>query len=248
MIDSLEKRYNSDIGKELVRAKEIIDKFVFSCSHTLRGPLKSILGLIDLARQSMLTGTDDPDVYLNMIVGSVSKMEGLLYEMEQFLENAKQDLKCEPVDLQKILSQISQGLHEEIMTHRINLSVDIDQSAPFYADAQRLHIVLFHLISNAITFHDEKKESRFLHIVARICSSSCSVQVIDNGIGIEPEFHTRIFDIFFRASEKSNGCGVGLHIVREVLKKMGGSVSVNSVKGQGSNFFVWLPNQASLQQ
>jgi len=69
--------------------------------------------------------------------------------------------------------------------------------------------------------------------------------VSDNGEGIGGEFLPKIFDMFFRATKKSNGSGIGLYIVNEIVQKMKGSVEVESVKGEGSKFIVTLPDLES---
>jgi signal transduction histidine kinase len=235
---------NLVIGHELARAKQIINEFVYSCSHSMRGPLKSISGLVNLLQTSIRSGTDDPQHYLRLISQSVDKMETLLHQLEQFLENSKKDLTSEPVQIKDVVDDILQQLQPDIRANNIYVSSQVDQTGYFYSDLHRFRLILFHLLSNAIIFSDENKGSRYVEIDINATSASCCVQINDNGIGIPYEIQHRIFDLFYRGSEKSPGSGVGLHIVQEVLKKMGGSISVNSVARQGSNFFVWLPNMA----
>lgn len=233
---------NLAIGHELVKAKEVINEFVQSCSHSMRGPLKSISGLVNLLQQSIRNGNEDPQVYLSLISQSVDKMETLLHQLEQFLENSKKDLTYEPVNLKAIIADVLHEVQQEIRYHNINVTVNVEQSGYFYSDSHRFRLILFHLISNAVIFYDEQKESKSLEIDVKATSSSCSFQISDNGIGMAYEIQNKIYELFFRGSDQSTGSGVGLHIVQEVLKKMGGSISVNSVSKQGSNFFVWLPN------
>jgi signal transduction histidine kinase len=238
-------RSATPVGQELVKAKEIINEFVVSCSHTMRGPLKSMTGLIHLLGQSIDTGKDDPRPYLSMMKESVGRMEQLLHQFEQFLENSRKDLIHEPLDIQAVIDDVLGELRPLCDRHHIHVQISVDQAGYFYTDTHRFRLVLFHLISNAIYFHDEKKENRSVEINIRVTQTCCNVQVVDNGIGIPNEIHTRIFDLFFRGSERSSGSGVGLHIVHEVLKKMGGSISVNSEPEAGTKFFVWLPNMAN---
>lgn len=235
---------NLPIAHELVKAKEIINEFVYSCSHTMRGPLKSITGLVNLLHQSIENGKGNPGEYLNMIGQSVNKMEDLLNQLEQFLENSKNDLTCEPINIQATIDDVLLEVKPEIDFFKIQVSQHIDQTGYFYSDIYRFRLILFHLISNAINFSDQKKENKSIRIDVRATSASCSVEVIDDGIGINPDVQSKIFDLFYRGSEKSPGSGVGLYIVGEILKKMGGSISVNSTLKKGSNFFVWLPSMA----
>jgi signal transduction histidine kinase len=230
------------LGHELVKAKEIINEFVYSCSHSMRGPLKSMSGLINLLQQSIQSGNQDSQVYLGMMTDSVGKMETLLEQFEDFLENSKKDLTHEPVDIRSVIRDILTEAQPVIDQHALRITVNVEQSGYFYTDVHRFRLIFFHLISNAIQFCDREKTARWIDVNVKATSANCNIQVNDNGIGMPFEIHSRIFDLFFRGSEKSEGSGVGLHIVHEVLKKMGGSISVNSQPKEGSNFFVWLPN------
>jgi signal transduction histidine kinase len=202
-------------------------------------------GLINLLRQSIQTGNEDPQVYLSMMTQSIDKMETLLEQFEDFLENSKKDLTHEPVDIQSIISNILNEVQPVAEELALRITVNVEQSGYFYTDVHRFRLILFHLISNAIQFYDREKTARWIDIIVKATPANCNIQVNDNGIGMPYEIHARIFDLFFRGSEKSGGSGVGLHIVHEVLKKMGGSISVNSQMKEGSNFFVWLPNMIS---
>lgn len=232
------------LAHELVKAKQIINEFVYSCSHSMRGPLKSMSGLLNLLEQSFQNGKDDPGTYLSLMAESIHKMENLLQQFEEFLENSKKDLTHEPVDIRFTIASVLEEVKPLIDQYNIRVAITVDQVGYFYTDIHRFKLVLFHLISNAIHFHDEQKLSRCVDISVRATQASCNLQVKDNGIGMPFEIHGRIFDLFFRGSERSSGSGVGLHIVHEVLKKMGGSISVSSQPNDGANFFVWLPNMA----
>lgn len=234
---------NPAIGNELVKAKETINEFLYSCSHSMRGPLKSISGLVNLLRQSLKTGNEDPYLYLRLISQSVDKMETLIHQFEQFLENSRKDLTYEPIDIRKIFTDVFNEV-PEIRLNGIDVTLHLDQTGYFYSDIHRFHLIIFHLITNAVVFADDQKAVRSVEITVRATQASCSIQISDNGIGIPYEIQNKIYDLFYRGSEKSLGSGVGLYIVQEVLKKMGGSISVNSTPWQGSSFFIWLPNAA----
>ena len=230
------------IGQELVKAKEIINEFVYSCSHSMRGPLKSIAGLVNLLHQTSNTTKEEACVYLNLISQSVEKMEILLGRLEQFLENSKKELTCEPINIKKMIEGVLQEFHQQMRFRNIHLIQHLDQTGYFYSDLHRFRLILFHLLANAIVFSDDHKETKTIEIIVKATSESCSIQMADNGIGMMNEIQNKIFDLFYRGSEKSTGSGVGLYIVKEVLIRMGGSISVNSAPRLGSNFFVWVPN------
>jgi signal transduction histidine kinase len=230
------------IGNDLIKAKEVINHFINSCSHSMRGPLKSLTGLINILQIDISSKGQDSTALLNMMSESVFKLETLLVQFEQFLETSKQNLVMEPVNLDKLINDVVDDVERQTKFTGISVNTKIEQEDHLYADPTSLKLVLYNLINNAATFHDHNKREKEIHIIVKANKNSCSIQVNDNGIGIEEGIQANVFDLFFRGSDRSAGSGVGLYIVKEVLKKMGGSIAVNSQVSVGSNFFVWLPN------
>jgi signal transduction histidine kinase len=234
--------HNQSIGYELVKAKEIINEFIYSCSHTMRGPLKSITGLINLLQTEIKSGNESPEKY---ILQSVCEMETVLKQLEQSLESSRKNLTIEPLDLEKMVNDVMSEVKKETNFSDIVVNIHVEQTAYFYSDTNCFRLILLNLISNAVNFSDNLKEQKVIDIIINATKRSCSIHINDNGIGISAEAQERIFQLFYRGSERSSGSGVGLYVVHEIVKKMGGSISVNSAVQAGSNFFVWIPNLAA---
>jgi signal transduction histidine kinase len=118
---------------------------------------------------------------------------------------------------------------------------EVDPEMHLMIDKDRLKVVLNNLVSNAIKYHDPNKKDRFLKIEASVKDGNCLIRVSDNGIGIPRDYHEKVFDMFFRASERSDGSGLGLYIVRETLERLKGDITCQSAEGEGSTFEVRLP-------
>lgn len=237
--------HNQSIGYELVKAKEIINEFIYSCSHSMRAPLKSITGLINLLQKDLNTGKEDPEKYFGLIKQCVGEMETVLKQLEQSLENSRKNLTIEPVDLENLINDVVNEVKKETGSHDITFNVHVEQTGYFYSDINCFRLILYNLISNAVNFSDDLKGQKFVDVLINATKRSCSLHINDNGIGIASESQDKIFQLFYRGSEKSAGSGVGLYVVHEIVKKMGGSISVNSASHAGSNFFVWIPNLAA---
>ncbi len=110
------------------------------------------------------------------------------------------------------------------------------------SDAMRLKIVLNNLMNNAIKYHDYNKESRYIRISTSPSEHGMKFSVCDNGMGIPLEHHDKVFNMFYRASDKSKGSGLGLYIVKESLGQLGGTVSLKSTLGEGSTFTILIPS------
>jgi signal transduction histidine kinase len=103
--------------------------------------------------------------------------------------------------------------------------------------------VLANLLSNALKYSDPAKENPFIKINATKVDLHLAISVQDNGVGIDRQYVSKIFDMFYQGNEKSDGSGLGLYIVKETLEKIQGEISVQSELGKGSEFKVILPIQ-----
>jgi signal transduction histidine kinase len=102
-------------------------------------------------------------------------------------------------------------------------------------------VIMSNLISNAIRYHDNRKDTQYIRLHAEIKDKAFYLTIEDNGQGIAVEYHNRIFDMFYRANEHSKGSGLGLYIVKEALIKLSGTIHLESAPGVGSTFIVMVP-------
>lgn len=237
---------NLDAG-ELEKSKQVIGQFITSCSHTMRGPLKSISGLVTLLQSRRDFPPNDAEMFLNLINATIDKMEHTLDELEHFLENSKREVKLQRIDCHELLKNLIHQFSEEIESKHLKIKIGVEQTIPLYSDLSRLRIILENIFSNAIQFRDVNKVDQEITISINVTSEVCKIFVLDNGIGIDPGNHSKIFQLFYRATERSEGTGVGLYVVKEAIEKMGGEISVDSMTGKGSNFMITLPNRLSNQ-
>jgi signal transduction histidine kinase len=125
---------------------------------------------------------------------------------------------------------------------KIRKIINIYQPDIFYTSATRIEILFNNLISNAIKYADVLKEDPYLQIEVNCRPDGASIRVTDNGEGIPEQSRAKIFDMFYRASGKGTGSGLGLYIVKEAIQKIGGTIVVNSEFGKGTEFVVEVPN------
>jgi signal transduction histidine kinase len=112
----------------------------------------------------------------------------------------------------------------------------------FFSDEYRLSVVLENLLSNAIKYCDSEKENPFLHISIVVNDLEAEIKFQDNGIGIDGVLLNKIFNMFFRGTERSDGAGLGLYIVKETIEKLRGKITVSSTVHKGTDFKVLIPN------
>ncbi|HEX8545812.1 MAG TPA: HAMP domain-containing sensor histidine kinase, partial [Cytophagaceae bacterium] len=112
----------------------------------------------------------------------------------------------------------------------------------FYSDAVRLRIILNNIISNAIKYHRVDQPTPTITIDINIESELSYIIVQDNGMGIGEKDLAKVFDMFYRASNESEGSGLGLYLVKSTVEKLNGSINVESTIGKGTTFKIVLPN------
>lgn len=226
-------------NSELVKLNEDLDRFVYSVSHDLRAPLTSMLGLIDLARLDL--NDQALPSYLEMMRGSVQKMDDFILDILNFSRNKSQEMNHEIVDLEKLMRDSFK--HNCFSVDQLlDFSCQVDAPVAMYSDLQRLRMIFNNLISNAIRYQDFGKDRSYLSIRIQVNANRAYIEVEDNGIGIGAEYLGSIFKRFYRASYSSKGSGLGLYIVQEVVQKLNGNIHVASMLGKGSVFTVEVPN------
>lgn len=231
----------------LLRANEIISKanseldhFVYSVSHNLRGPVCSIQGIINLVREE--ADIDHP--YWQMINSTVSLLENTIQEIMQYSYNSRSDVTYETFDVEQVIRKNYASLRNPELP--IALELDIDHNI-VHADANRFNIIIRNLISNAIRYSDPEKSNRFVRVSVKTKNNIIQLAVADNGVGIRKDIMPRVFDMFYRGNQLSNGAGLGLYIVKEAVEKLGGTIHITTEEGIGTILTVMLPEQSQLR-
>jgi len=227
-------------NEELIKINAELDRFVYSASHDLRAPIASLLGLIEVARF-------EPDrakinELLEMQKKSLYRLDRFIKDIADHSRNTRLGLDKDPVHFTELIHAAFEQLQFMENVKDIKRMININQEGNFYSSATRLDIILTNLLSNAIKYADLKKEQPYIEIDIQCSILEAKIIVRDNGDGIPNESLAKIFDMFYRASGKGTGSGLGLYIVKEALQKLGGSIQVSSVLGEGTEFVVSIPN------
>jgi PAS domain S-box-containing protein len=224
---------------QLQKANSELDRFVYSASHDLRAPLKSMLGLLNII--AMEKG-GDISLYLDRMRQSVNKLDNFITDIIDYSLNSRVEVIAEPINLTELIEDCF--LHFKYLPYSdsIDKIIECKTDTPFYADKKRLQIVLNNLISNAINYRNPTQVQSFIKIEICTESDTATIKVEDNGMGIEEKHIEKIFDMFYRGTTNSAGSGLGLYIVKEALEKMKGKINVVSKKSIGTSFTIQVPN------
>ncbi|MBT1687649.1 ATP-binding response regulator [Dawidia soli] len=233
-------------NEELTKINKELDSFVYSVSHNLRAPLMSVLGLVQLAKMDDDSHQRLFHEYFNRIEYSIHKLDETLKEILDYSRNARSEVCIERVNLRGLIEETFDRMRYLSGSEGIEKEIVVEEEVPLFSDAHRLIVIFNNLVSNSIKYRAVTKERQFIRIHVRVTRTDAFIHFEDNGIGISPELITKIFDMFFRATSKSEGAGLGLYIVKEAIDKLGGSIQVRSDFGEGTVFEMRLPNKQDI--
>ena len=224
--------------KELVETNQELDTFFYKASHDLKGPLASVMGIVNLARLE----NSDPlnEKYFTMIETSVKRLDRTLLDLIELARTRKGTSKLSQINMMSLVQDILHSLRHLPDFGSINFEVKIDHLLELKADKVLVLSVFQNLIHNAINYCNQDRP----HVKIKVEKESNGIvlQVIDNGLGIQEAIRDRVFEMFYRGHPDSTGSGLGLFIVKNALEKMKGTINFESEVGKGTTFTVHIPN------
>jgi PAS domain S-box-containing protein len=227
--------------KELEQRK---DDFISMASHELKTPLTSLkLQTQLLAKRLAKQGISDAAPALSKMEVQGKQLERLIGELLDVskIQAGRLEYVQEPVDLEALLHEVAETMQQISTTH----AVVVRGAAPctLIGDQGRLEQIFINLISNAIKY---SPDAETVEIDLSTSEDAVTVRVRDHGLGIPREQRDKIFERFYRATGPKQkaipGLGMGLYIVAEIVKRHGGTITVDSEVGKGSTFTVTLPH------
>jgi signal transduction histidine kinase len=222
--------------------------FVSSVSHELRTPLTSIRMFAEMLEASEPHTNPKRRGYLQTIRRECDRLQRLIESILDFtaLEQGTRRLQLEYEEIGELVRAVAEDTRAQAEQAGFSLGVDIQEDLPeIRVDADAVRQIVLNLLSNAMKYSTDDRR-----IEVRVFSSAgyVGVQVRDHGIGIAPEDQERIFDDFYRVdtsvTTSRSGLGLGLTLVRGLVRAHGGQISVESALHEGACFTVWLPRSA----
>ncbi|MBE5995991.1 MAG: response regulator [Lachnospiraceae bacterium] len=232
------------------QASEAKSIFLSNMSHDIRTPMNAIIGYTQLALRDGVS-EEQMREYLGKIDASSEHLLGLINDVLEMSRIESGNLETEeiPTDLRTVLTGVSDLFASQIEKKHIRYTADTSGlSDPFViCDRKRLNRILLNLMSNACKFTPEGGEIsvRLAQTGRREGQGIYEIRVKDNGIGMSPEFAEKVFDSFERERTSTvsgiQGTGLGMAITKKFTDLMGGSISLDTEQGKGTEFTVTLP-------
>lgn len=238
-MNKLKERKRISIS-DLKAVNKNLESFAFRVSHDLLSPVNALKMLVSLIEEE--TREESTMEYIQMVKDRVSHLDQTI---RNNLKNSKADypeLRFAKIPLEKTVAEAAEIFSNEIKTLGIHFQVNIKEHEAFFSDRFRLNTVLENLIGNAVKYHNKDVINKVIVVEGYSDGNSLKISVSDNGIGIAEMNQNRVFDKFFRESNSSEGYGIGLHIVKQTVEVLEGSINVKSAKRRGCCFILELKN------
>lgn len=231
--------------EQLRESNHELEAFTYSASHDLRAPLRAISGYASMLAQRPEAMDECAREIVEKITRAAQQMEGLIRDLLNYARTGQREMSAQRVSLEPFLQEIENTFQARIKECGAQFEI-VRPLAPLLGDPMLIKQILTNLVDNALTYRRREGRPR-VSVASTVVGDRAVLSVSDNGIGIAPEYHDKIFQVFQRlhADSEYAGTGVGLAIVAKAARAMNGSVRVSSKPGEGSTFLVSLPKPES---
>ncbi|WP_113660925.1 ATP-binding response regulator [Pedobacter nanyangensis] len=233
LLEEIEFRKEAELKK---------DEFISIASHELKTPLTSVKGYIQLLERGLAKGDIDlVKSHLSKAQIQLEKLNGLIADLLDIskIESGKLKFNKQYFDMDTLLDNIVEVMHQSAPDFKITKKGQV--KVKVFGDEMRIEQVIVNFLTNAIKYSPGTNE---VLLNVRLQNNELYIGVKDFGIGMQPEQLKRVFEKFYRVEETSHrfqGLGIGLYISSEIIKRHGGQINVNSVYGEGSEFYFTIP-------
>ena len=240
------QRYEESLRKysqALEYSNKELETFAYVASHDLQEPLRMIASYVTLlARRYKGKLDDEADDFIYFAVDGAKRMQQLINDLLAYSRVKTRGRNFEPTNCNDVLSDALSNLHFTIEDN--NALITHDSLPTVTADKIQLSQLYQNLISNAVKFRSESPPR--VHVACEQVENEWVFSVHDNGIGIDPQYNNRIFEVFKRLHGREHypGTGIGLAICKKIVERHGGRIWVKSEPGKGSTFCFTMPDRA----
>jgi signal transduction histidine kinase len=227
----------------LRQSNEELERFAYICSHDMQEPVRMVNSYGGLLEKNAAGLLDDKGKeYLGLITGNAQRMRKMIQDILAFSRIGREEVKIEKVDCNAVMREVLAEFETAIEEKHARLFCD--NLPTLETSSTLMRMVLQNLLGNALKFQDGGKPPE-VTIKAEREQTFWRFVVSDNGIGIDPAFHHKIFVIFQRLHRKEDypGTGIGLSTCKKIIELCGGTIGFESTPGQGTTFFFTLPQK-----
>ncbi|HZY78967.1 MAG TPA: HAMP domain-containing sensor histidine kinase [Cyclobacteriaceae bacterium] len=243
MNQTLEKRVE-DRTKQLQNVNNELDNFIYKTSHDIRGPLASLKGIANVALLELKD--EKAQDYLQKLDASADKLNSILTRLLIVNQINHAVLNPIKINFHELINEILVFEKKKGIPPRMTITHDIDPDVLLITDRHVLRIILENLIDNAIKYHNSSERIEpFVKIKTSLSPQGVLISVIDNGIGIQERDPQKLFQMFVRASERSESGGIGLYLTKLASERLYARVDFSTTPEKYTCFTVTIPENLS---
>lgn len=228
-------------NEELQKAYDELDKFAYSATHDMRGPILSVLGIIDLAKNS--EGLDEVKEMIEMMENAMLKLDNYIQNLHDHYSIRRGEINLTEIDFNDIMQDMSDLYDITSKLKNVDFEKEVSQTCKFRSDDISIKIIINNLLSNAFKYQKKNNEHKRVSLKINVADSKATIVVEDNGIGIPESSLGEVFNMFFRGSSDEIGSGFGLYNVKDALSKINGKVDLESKVNEGTTITVIIPSK-----
>lgn len=227
-------------NEKLLRINNDLDTFVYTASHDLKNPVNNIESLVSIVESELQRGAspDAVEPVINLIHDALDRFKTTLNELTVISKiDAHSDTNETYIPFDMLLEEVTYDLKDLVDHTGASIHTDFDAASGVQFSKKNLRSILYNLLSNALKYRSPERKPE-IHIESKTIEGYVLLSVRDNGMGIEPTQHNKVFEFFKRLHTHVEGTGVGMGIVKKIMDNAEGKVTLDSTLGEGSVFTV----------
>jgi PAS domain S-box-containing protein len=231
----------SDALQSIKKTNTELEQFAYVASHDLQEPLRMVTSFLTQLEKKYSDKLDErAKEYIHFAVDGAKRMRQIILDLLEFSRVGRQYELQKEIDVNEIIQEIELLHHQQIIEK--HATINIKNLPIIFAHRTPLRQVFQNIIGNSLKYNNEGVAPE-INIEAIPLKDRWQFKISDNGIGIEPEYYDKIFEIFQRLHNKDeySGTGIGLAITKKIIENWGGKIWVTSILGKGTNFYFTIP-------
>ena len=226
--------------QELIFKNNELDTFLYRASHDLKGPISSLLGICSVVQMEVQDKTALG--YFNWVADRANRMNNIILNLAELGKIKEADLRVQSLNFGELIEKVFNSLSSSANYHKIDIQIKNNSVKPFFSDENIVFIILHNLLDNAVRYMDSDTDPYILIEVEDVNEAGTKITISDNGMGIDEDIQDKIFNMFFRGTDKSKGSGLGLYIAKNAVEKLKGTIQLINKYQKVTCFTLFLPN------
>ncbi len=222
-----------------------LETLIYKISHDLKGPLASVNGLFQLYDMPNNT-VEDKANYVELVRKSTKKLEEKLLGLLELGLSKRENIEFKPIPVREKVNEILKEFDSFPGRDEVLFHITATEGLTIDTEEKLFHSVMQNLIENSIKYRKVNTDDAVTKISVRKYKDGIKIKVKDNGLGMDRDLQNRVFDMFYRGHNHTEGSGLGMFIVKTHVEKLGGEIGVKSSPQLGTEFWIYLPEQKSI--